>query len=208
MAACIRAKVCWIFEHHNTNTFLPTSPAGDIDTYNLNNRDVAEISPKPSKKDIISNHGHNATRPIEEVTDDNANEDVEKGEEEEEEGGEGGEGGEEYQEEVGVEATPTEERTLSTEVEKSSEQIEEQTSTDGMIITTAKFDDAIKKGLINMKQYNADIDIRQAPDHLPLLLKPMPGGNSIYQGVHRIGRTKHYHWRVSVWLFTSCCRNK
>jgi hypothetical protein len=66
------------------------------------------------------------------------------------------------------------------------------TSTDGIVITTAKFDDAIKKGLINIKQCHADVDIREAPDNLPLLLKKpgnvfSSGSSSIYKNVCRNG---------------------
>jgi hypothetical protein len=87
---------------------------------------------------------------------------------------------------------PTEVPTLSTEVEKSTAQVELHTRTDGIVITTAKFDDAIKKGLINIKQCNVDMDIRLAPDNLPLLLKKSgnvfsSGTSSIYKNVCRNG---------------------
>jgi hypothetical protein len=72
-----------------------------------------------------------------------------------------------------------------------------QSSTTGVIITTAKFDDVIKNGLINIKQCHVHVDIRLAPDNLPLLLKPKTSGTSIYQGVDRIGKTNHT-WRVSL----------
>jgi hypothetical protein len=64
-----------------------------------------------------------------------------------------------------------------------------------VVTTTTKFDEVIRNGQV--KCY-VDIDIRQAPDNLPLLLKPKDDAvassrSSVYQGVFRNNGTK---WSV------------
>jgi hypothetical protein len=65
------------------------------------------------------------------------------------------------------------------------------------------FDEVIRNGQIRC---NADIDIRQAPDNLPFLLKSKDAlassRSSIYQGVYRNGS----RWNVSYEIIINIIR--